>query len=271
MKDLASFIINHSIPNLIKDLVNGDIILPCESKSLGELFHAHGINMRYIGRVCNSIQKESHAFLHVLLERIMLSKCVKHFLRESLAKMDSAFYAETIAYIFNSIFSPIHIIEKMDSSSDYPPQQKTNNHVPVSESHNIEYESPPLEFSPSQNLQKQLDDLLGQKPKQVWDRLREICSRRYLYELPEKIKDFKPFQHRLTKLATLRDVCLSTGIILECKEYNLTNERGGSLRNVDYNLPFKADDIFDMVPILKHLDPACEDAKSQIELVRNIE
>lgn len=225
--------------------------------------------MRYIGRVCNSIQKESHAFLHVLLERIMLAKCVKHFLRESLAKMDSAFYAETIAYVFNSIFSPIHIIEKMDSDNNSPPQQQANHPVPVSERTRIDYESPPLEFSTSQNLQKQLDDLLAQKPQKVWDRLREICSRRYLYELPEKIKDFKPFQHRLTKLATLRDVCLSTGIILECKEYNLTNERGGggSLRNTDYILPFKADDIFDMVPILKHLDPACEDAKSQIELV----
>lgn len=72
----------------------------------------------------------------------------------------------------------------------------------------------------------------------------------------------------MTKLATLRDVCLSNGIILACRNYKLEEEEEKELSNTSRNfvLPFKTDDIIDLIPIVKHLDPTCENVRSQIEL-----
>jgi len=280
LNDLSSFISQQAIPNLIRDLVNGDIVLPCDSKSLGELFHNHGVNIRYIGKVCSLIKNEPFSFLHILLERIMLAKSLKHYIREWLTKSESMYFAESISHIFNLVFSPIWILEKLDQEEKILEEQKFNNKRNKGDSENRNASNNDyiknntigafkLEFGLMKS-ETMLDKLKKIKPNELWQRLREICQKRYLYDLPEYIKDFRPFQYRLTKIATLRDVCLSTGIILECANYQLLDYPKNSSKlakdNDSFKLPFKADNIFDAIPIVKHLDPACDDAKSQIEL-----
>lgn len=71
--------------------MNGDVILPCDSISIGELFHANGINIRYLGQVANTFKKEKYPYLSILFERIMVSKSMKHFLREKFRETPAMF------------------------------------------------------------------------------------------------------------------------------------------------------------------------------------
>lgn len=281
LDELSAFITRQAMPTLIRDLLNGDIILPYDSKSLGELFHAHGINMRYIGKVYTAIQKEPFPFLHILLQRVMFAKSLKHFFREWLPKIESPYYGEAIAHIFNLVFSSDKVIQKLQNKGT---DKQNNGHSATnqeSQTPNPEQKGPlnlfvPITLNlPESTFRKNLSKLLQFKPSDVWQRIREICRKRYLFEFPEQVGDFEPFRYPLTKLATLRDVCLSTGIVLECKDYILISGKlsGKDMKDKSSNkeepLPFKPEDINDLVPIVKHLDPNCEDAKAQIELVKN--
>ena len=221
----------------------------------------------------------------MLLERVMLAKSLKHFIREWLTKTESAYFAESVAHIFNLVFSPISTLEKLETKDLSNPSTKVKNgsnscrkngeYINIqNEPHGLfvqknTIESFTLEFG--KQFENSFNKLKKTRPSELWERLREICQKRYLYNLPENIKDFKPFKYRLTKLATLRDVCLSGGIILECTNYELMDQpqKKQDLVNGDIIiiLPFRVDNIFDATPIVKHLDPSCDDAKSQIELV----
>ncbi len=262
---------------MAKELLSEDIIVPCDSKSLGELFHSYGVNIRYIGQlvhICDSISKENIAYIQILLERIMLAKSIKHYIRNWLTVNESRDFAETIASLFNRVFSPNRIIEQLENNNQQSSAE--NQEICVqNKTHIRETETEINDSFSLQNCNLNFESSYGKlqklKPSEVWKRLKEICQKRYLYELPEKIQDFRPFQYPLTKLATLRDVCLSTGIVLECKKYDLIDSpvraQDSSKLKKQSSLPFQSSDIFDTIPIVKHLDPHCEDAKSQIDLV----
>ena len=196
----------------------------------------------------------------------MFAKSLKHFFREWLPKIESPYYGEAIAHIFNLVFSSNKIIQKLENKGT--PQEDENTEKKQTSA--SEQKEPlnlfvPITLNlPESTFRKNLSKLLQYKLSDVWQRIREICRKRYLFDLPEQVEDFEPFKHPLTKIATLRDVCLSTGIVLECKDYAVMSSK----LNRSDSLPFKPEDINDLIPIVKHLDPNCEDAKAQIELVQ---
>lgn len=86
------------------------------------------------------------------------------------------------------------------------------------------------------------------KPTQIWQELARIAKARYNYALPETPALFRPFQLPFMKLALLRDLCLSTGLVLEKKNYDILE--GPSLEK---SLPFVIKNIVSLEPIPKHM------------------
>ena len=304
--EVGEFILKQAIPTLVNELINGDIILPCDSKSLGELFHAHGVNVRYIGKVCKSITKEKSFFLYILLERIMLAKSIKHFIKPLFRETSSLFHADLVAHILNCIFAPNKVLtvletanvqslfeqsERVEQVSTEPKvesqeekeakkkkkKKKGANSKKPKEANN--FVSPLMDFG-SIKIEDESANFINLKPKEVWFAIRAICKSRYLYDLPESAAEFEAFKYPLTKIATLRDVCISTGIILETQNYQLlekttVKKEEAKDKKEDSNieleiLPFKPYNIVDIQPVVKHLDPGCDDAKVQMDLVINI-
>lgn len=106
---------------MMKELINGDVILPCDSFSLRELFHANGINIRYLGQVAQSFKTESYPYLSILFERVIIVKCIKHLIKENLRDTPGMFHADMIAYFFNRIFGSAQLINSLET-----------NHTPIS-------------------------------------------------------------------------------------------------------------------------------------------
>ena len=291
--ELGEFIYKQAIPTLVNELLHGEIILPCDSKSLGELFHAHGVNVRYIGKVCESVSREKFPFLHILLERVMLAKSIKHYLRVLFRQTSSLFHADLVVHVLNCIFAPkrgqktletgniraffeqseradqVASENKNETAEDKKKKKKKKAASSKKQKEAANFVSPLMDFG-SIRIESEAAEFLNLKPSEVWAALRSICKKRYLHDLPENVIDFEPFKYPLTKLATLRDVCLSTGIVLDCKQYQLVDkttdkEEAENVANFD-SLPFKSQDIIDIQPVVKHLDPGCDDAKVQIDL-----
>lgn len=295
---MANFITGQAIPTLLNELINGDIILPCDSKSLGELFHAHGVNVRYIGKVCQSLKKENFPFLQILLERIMLAKSMKHYTKEWLKKTLPMFHADLLAHLLNCVFAPERIIHELEtegleaalnkrkqkkeaqvakeseeSQGDKKKKKKKN---AAKKGNEITTFAPLLINFGSLNFDISKSAFFKLKPSEVWDGIKNICKKRYNYDLPTHIFEFQPFRYPLTKLATLRDVCISTGIVIKCRDYYLSeslnkqDDKKKADTSLDEGLTFGPEDILNILPIVKHLDPVCDNAKNQIDLVKMI-
>jgi hypothetical protein len=84
-----------------------------------------------------------------------------------------------------------------------------------------------------------------------------------------------------------RDLCLRLGIVLRVKDYDFNPKipekteaqpaKGGkdTKKGQDGNplfsydqLPFKPEDIVDLVPLVKYIDPICSDVRNNQEIVR---
>ena len=69
VKQLATYITEKSIPNLVQDLKQQEGV-PIDSQSLTEFFHKRGVNMRYLGKVLagldNFPEKTENMNVHML-------------------------------------------------------------------------------------------------------------------------------------------------------------------------------------------------------------
>lgn len=64
---------------LLTNSENGRI---SDSASIEEYFHAHGVNMRYIGKIASLINQKESPHIYMIVERIILVKSMKHVFRE---------------------------------------------------------------------------------------------------------------------------------------------------------------------------------------------
>ncbi len=55
---------------------------------------------------------------------------------------------------------------------------------------------------------------VSMKPDEMWQEVCKIAQARFKYELPKSQLAFDVFKFPFQKIATLRDVCLSVGIVL---------------------------------------------------------
>lgn len=76
-------------------------------------------------------------------------------------------------------------------------------------------------------LKIDLPSSLSLKPSDLYNRIRDIATKRYGYELPLSQTELKCLQHPNNKIALLRDLCIKLGIKIlshQHKDYILDND-----------------------------------------------
>lgn len=75
--------------------------VPTDSESLEQVFHSHGINMRYIGAVSALVADKNLHHLKTLLEREAVVRSVKHLFNEKLREASDSHISAVLAHLFN--------------------------------------------------------------------------------------------------------------------------------------------------------------------------
>lgn len=52
------------------------------------------------------------------------------------------------------------------------------------------------------------------KPSEVWNLVKKLALARYKYQFPESVETLQGFSLPFYKLSTIRDLCLSIGLII---------------------------------------------------------
>jgi protein TIF31 len=105
---------------LVRDLqaIEG---VPTDSESLEQAFHAHGINIRYLGEVAKIVADKELSHLKSLLEREGVVRSVKHLFNDYLRETPDSHVSLVLAHLFNLLLAPYPLLDQLEEGSiKYP-------------------------------------------------------------------------------------------------------------------------------------------------------
>ena len=103
LKDLAKFLVEHQIPAFVKMICAEDGCWAKLGVSLSDLFHRFGINIRYIGKVCELLIQEEHRHIRWMFERYAACRAAKHVFNSLLREVSDTYLADRVASLLNTL------------------------------------------------------------------------------------------------------------------------------------------------------------------------
>ncbi|OZJ06171.1 hypothetical protein BZG36_00998 [Bifiguratus adelaidae] len=179
IREASVFLGNTIIPALIADFANYSVS-PLDGEALSSIMHRRGINIRYLGRIMQEVEKvEGGRLNHIkqLALQEMTVRASKHVLRRLLKDMPLSEVPKIVSHFLNCLLGA-NMQPKPCASAD------------------------------SKNGWADLT------PSKVSEQLRNEIALRYRYLPAEN------FNATLRKLPVLREICLRVGIQLEARDYD---------------------------------------------------
>uniref|UniRef100_A0A1D1Z9L5 Clustered mitochondria protein homolog n=1 Tax=Anthurium amnicola TaxID=1678845 RepID=A0A1D1Z9L5_9ARAE len=238
VKKAGSYLVDVVIPKFVKDLCNLEVS-PMDGQTLTDALHAHGINIRYLGRVAHMIKHVPHLWDMCTTEIIVRS--AKHILKDILRESQDHELGPSITHFLNCFFGAISPAGSKGKASNI--QLKTQKKEQV---------RPQLPHKPSRgqksnNLKSQA--VYSQVTSEgLWFCIQEFAKFKYQFELP------KDSRLCIKKISVIRNLCQKVGISIAARKYD-----------IDAEMPFQNLDILNLQPVVKHSVPVCSEARDLIE------
>ncbi|KAM9320299.1 clustered mitochondria protein homolog [Gastrophryne carolinensis] len=236
LKDAAAFVLTCQIPCLIKDCLDHNIV-PMDGATLAEAMHQRGINMRYLGKVIDIVQKFpvpsqlDHVYKILISE--VITRSAKHIFKTYLQGVELSGLSAAISHFLNCFLG------------SFP---NSVAHLPADEL-----------VSKKKNKRRKNRNLgsadntawAGVTPQELW---KNICSEAKAYfdlSLECENVDQAVETYSLQKISLLREICTKVGIQVLLKEYNFDSR---------HKPTFTEEDILNIFPVVKHVNPKASDA-----------
>lgn len=184
----CKFLQENVLPEVVHDLKEGDVGFPMDGQSLSRLLHKRGVNIRYLGKVATLAEGKRLEALHVLAVQEMISRAFKHVAGNYLRYLPIPFTGACIAHLLNCLLGT--------ALNEKPVAELDETLVAL-------YSDADLSFRDvtPESLRKEIDVQVRQ---------------RYKFTLGESwFSDVKSLQ-------MLREVSLKLGLQLETKDYHFT-------------------------------------------------
>ncbi|SPO02699.1 related to translation initiation factor CluA [Cephalotrichum gorgonifer] len=259
----------HSIPTFLRDLVESDAGFPMDGSSLSRQLHKRGINIRYLGKIASQCTDPRLLCLKDVCVQDMITRAFKHVVAKYLRRLPFTLAPACIAHLLNCLLG-----SKVNAkpTADIDPSMKAL------------YSDADLSF---ENV----------TPQSLKASIEEQVAHRFKYELPEGwVESAKPRQ-------LLREISLALGLQIQARDYNFGNgevtaapadtaaptpaangssaegqqkkkkkkARDGSPASTppaSVAHTFSAEDILNIVPIVKHSAPRSSLAEEALEAGR---
>ncbi|XP_031494189.1 clustered mitochondria protein isoform X2 [Nymphaea colorata] len=241
VKKAGSYLVDVVIPKFVKDL-NTLEVSPMDGQTLAEALHAHGINVRYLGKIAKMTKHLPHIWDLCVTEIIVRS--AKHILKDILRQCEDHELGFTMSQFLNCFLghdvtrTVKNNISNMRSRaarkvSREPTQnsvkgQRNSSNAAMALKHHVAYAHITSEV--------------------VWSGIEDFAKHKYQFTLPDDAK------LQVRKVSTIRNLCQKLGISIAARKYDL-----------DATCPFQTSDVLDLQPVVKHSVPVCIEAKDLIE------
>ena len=180
------------IPEMIKDLREGEVGFPMDGQSLSRLMHRRGVNLRYLGKLATLTENEDARLraLKALTVQEMVARAFKHVAHRYLKHLPMAFTANCLCHLLNCLLGA------------------------------------GLNESPEAQIDEDLRDLYMDAdysfakltPHSLKGEIEAQVRTRYQYVLDDA------WTHEIRHIQLLRSIALKLGLQLICRDYQFTPE-----------------------------------------------
>ncbi|XP_078438775.1 tetratricopeptide repeat (TPR)-containing protein isoform X2 [Wolffia australiana] len=230
VKKAGSYLLDVVIPKFVKDLCNLEVS-PMDGQTLSDALHAHGINIRYLGRIALMIKHLPHLWDLFTAETIIRS--CKHILKDGLRECQDHEVGHCLSHFLNCLFGTV-------SSADSKGRHKKD-----LSGHQLPHSSSKGRNRSAKKSQSSYGHISSEG---LWVSIQEFAKLKYQFELPEDSRS------SIKKLSVIRNLCQKVGISIAARKYDLDTET-----------PFQITDILNLQPVVKHSVPVCSQARDLME------
>ncbi|CAI0428035.1 unnamed protein product [Linum tenue] len=241
VKKVSSYLADTVLPKFILDLCTLEVS-PMDGQTLTEALHAHGINVRYIGRVAEGAKHLPH--LWDLCSNEIVVRSTKHVLKDLLRDVEDHHLGPAISHYFNCFFGNCQSVSTKAATDDSQTRSLKKNQANNQSSEKSKDQT----RWKGASARKNQSSYLNVGSEMLWSEIREFAKLKYQFDLPEDSVT------RVRKVSVIRNLCQKLGISVAARKYDL------NVAN-----PFQTSDILDLRPVVKHSVPVCSEAKKLVE------
>uniref|UniRef100_A0A0N4Z0A7 Protein asunder n=1 Tax=Parastrongyloides trichosuri TaxID=131310 RepID=A0A0N4Z0A7_PARTI len=229
LAEAGEFLIATAIPEFFKDIFKTNpSSTPMDGYILTCNMHAKGINMRYLGHMAMLIEEiEKHRLIYELFVGEILSRTIKHIFRKYTTDLPRCFTGTAIVHFLNCVFGNVESYDNKKVSKAKKGKKRSNS----------------VDNNDSQAW-KELTTA------EVWKNIAEDSKKSFDFSLI--YKNFEDFNKHINvkKNTVVRRFAKMVGLQFVAKTLKIDGKK----------LPFNEDDLYNMVPVVKHLEPHAKDA-----------
>ncbi|AEE78900.1 tetratricopeptide repeat (TPR)-containing protein [Arabidopsis thaliana] len=242
VKKVSSYLVDVVLPKFIEDLCTLEVS-PMDGQTLTEALHAHGVNVRYIGRVANGVKHLPHLWDLCLNEITVRS--AKHILKDILRDIEDHDIGSAVSHFLNCFFGNYQTAGgKASANSSTAKNQKKffGADQPITKKGQGRGKG-------KASSKKSFSSYMMVDSNILWSDIQEFAKAKYEFELPELSRT------TAKKVSVLRNLCQKVGVSIAARKYDFSA-----------NTPFETSDILDLRPVIKHSVPVCSEAKDLVEM-----
>uniref|UniRef100_A0A3B3ZPN6 Clu domain-containing protein n=1 Tax=Periophthalmus magnuspinnatus TaxID=409849 RepID=A0A3B3ZPN6_9GOBI len=231
--DVAAFVLSHQIPTLTYCLAHPTVVM--DGATLTSELHRHGINVRYLGTVLEQLDSMEECVRLSHIKRICVSEVIvrstKHTFRNYLQDVDPASLSAAVSHFLNCFLGSSSCLVSGGRSEEVITKRR------------------------SRRRRSRISGSVWAKltPSDLWSRIKKDAQEYFSYQI-ESVDEVIE-KHSLQKVSLLRAICLQTGIQVLLKDYTFESR---------HRPVFVEEDVMNMFPIVKHLNPTSSDASRLI-------
>lgn len=234
--EAAQFLLMTQIPTFVRDCLDHSSA-PMDGATLTEALHNRGINIRYLGKVAGHFSKiPKLEYLHTIAVQELILRATKHIFYVYMQNTDLMNLASAISHFLNCFLTSGQILSPILGQEELQKSAKRRNKKKSSKSNFLGADNSEWATLTQKSLWQQIKKEL----KQYWD-----------FDLGCDYIEAAIEQYKFHKLGLLRSFCLKVGIQILLREYNFESRNKST---------FNEDDIVNVFPIVKHINPRASDA-----------
>jgi protein TIF31 len=221
------------IPTFINNLTANSSSIPLDSKDLADSLHKFGINIRYVGKIYAQLHPRHHAHYIKLIERFVIIRSFRKFLRDIAIDESKQTYIDCMVQNINMLLGNDLVRNMSDEkieSLDRPKVAKKS-----------KKKNKKRKFSSNDKEQPEISEFKRINSAQLLEKINQIAEKRYAFpkDAFNTYDSMTCLVQKADKLAFLRDLCISLGVVIKHKNYIFSP----SEKHLEY--PLKSKDIVD--------------------------
>ncbi|KAK4397059.1 Clustered mitochondria protein [Sesamum angolense] len=231
------------LPKFIHDLSTLEVS-PMDGQTLTEALHAHGINVRYIGKVAEGTRHMPHIW--DLCSSEIIVRSAKHIVKDVLRDTADHDLGHAISHFFNCFVGKVQALSTRGATNS----AHSKNQKKVHSGHHASGKSSKAQAKSRHggSVRKKQSLYSSITSESLWSDIQEFAKLKYQFDLPEDAR------HQVKKISVIRNLCQKVGIAIAARKYDF-----------DAAAPFQVSDILNIQPVVKHSIPVCSEAKDLVE------